>query len=73
MHNLNSLALLVVPSFVLFFGIQRALFSCTSYYCRLNGLSKRGTARSLPFEVFIDDPDVYCFAGDSTLKSKFAN
>ena len=29
------------------------------------------SAHGLPFEVFIDDPDVYCFVGDSTLKSKF--
>ena len=78
MHYSNSLVLSVVPPFVLFFGIPRPLFHeatflLVRYYYMLNGLSERGTAHSLCFEVFIDDHDVYCFAGDSTLKSKFAN
>ena len=77
MHNSNSLALLVVPPFVLFFGIQRPLFHEATFLLHLlllplDRLSKRGTAHGLPFEVFVDDPDVYCFVGDSTLKSKFS-
>ena len=52
---------------------MRLLFSWAHHYYTLNGLSERETAHSLRFEVFIDDHDVHCFAGDSTLKSKFAN
>ena len=66
--NPNVLSLSEFPSFVLFFGVQRPLFSCM-----LDRLREGGTAQSLLFEVFIDEPAVYCFAGDSTLKSKFAN
>ena len=62
---------------MLFSGVQRPLFFEAAfllhYDCMLDGLSEGVTAHGQPFEVFIDDPAVYCFAGDSSLKSKFEN
>ena len=70
MHNSNSLALLVVPPFVLFSVVQRPLFQEATFLLHQlshDGLSKRGNAHGRPFKVFIDDPDVNCFAGDPIL------
>ena len=62
----------VSSPFVLFFGVQRPLLHEATfllhYDCTLDGRSERGTAYSQPFEVFTNDPNLYCFAGDSTLK-----
>ena len=46
---------------------MRSLFSRIMIAC-LTDLAKEGMLIIQPFELLINDPSLYCFAGDSTLK-----